>query len=85
MKERRETSVEYMEIMIRDIYMKTGGKGDGIKKRFLALQCLLFFGLRRVSDVNKIRGRDVEFEEDGGLGQQRSGRLHLVGGGGYGG
>ena len=58
--------MEYMEIMIRDIYMKTGGKGDGIKKRFLALQCLLFFGLRRVSDVNKIRGRGVEFEEDGG-------------------
>ena len=77
--------MEYMEIMIRDIYMKTGGKGDGIKKRFLALQCLLFFGLRRVSDVNKIRGRDVEFEEDGGLGQQLSGRLHLVSGGGYGG
>ena len=64
-RERRGTSLRDVEIMIKEIYMK--GKCNVIRKRFLALQCLLFFGLRRFSDVNRIKVKDVDFKEDGSV------------------
>ena len=49
--------------------MKTGGKVEVGRRRYLARQCLLFFGRRRFSDGNKIKVEDVEFKEDGSVGE----------------
>ena len=65
--ERKGTSLEDIEIMVREIYMKMGSRAPTRRKQFLALQLVLFMGLKRFSDVNRILVKDMEFKEDGSL------------------
>ena len=37
------------------------------RRRFLALMLVTFFGVKRFSDVNKVKVRDVDFKEDGSV------------------
>ena len=37
------------------------------RRRFLALMLVTFFGVKRFSDVNKVRVRDVDFKGDGSV------------------
>ena len=45
--ERKGTSLEDVEKMVKEIYLKMGCKAPAIKKQFLALQLVLFMGLKR--------------------------------------
>ena len=65
--ERKGTSLEDVERMVKEIYLKMGNKAPVIKKQFLALQLVLFTGLKRFSDVNMIQVKDLEFKEDKSL------------------
>ena len=65
--ERKGTSLEDAEKMVRKIYLKMGNKAPAVKKQFLALQLVLFTGLKRFSDVNRILVKDLEFKEDNSL------------------
>ena len=51
--------MEDMEVFIKRIF--TGERKDDSlsKKRMLALLCLLFFGVRRFDDVQRIKVKDV--------------------------
>ena len=57
-----------VELMVKEIYMKMGNRVPAIKKQFLDMQLVLFMGLKRFSDVNRILIRDIEFKEDGSMG-----------------
>ena len=65
--ERKGTSLEDVEKMVEEIYLKMGSRAPAMRKQFLALQLVLFMGLRRFSDVNRILVKDMEFKEDGSL------------------
>ena len=65
--ERKGTSLEDIERMVKEIYMKMGKKAPTVRKQFLILQLILFMGLKRFSDVNRIRIKDIEFKEDGSM------------------
>ena len=65
--ERKGTNLEDVEKMVKEIYLKMGSKAPAIRKQFLALQLVLFMGLKRFSDVNRILVRDLEFKEDKSL------------------
>ena len=56
---RRGLTLEDMEVFIKRIF--TGERKDDSlsKKRMLALLCLLFFGVRRFDDVQRIKVKDV--------------------------
>ena len=61
------TSLEDIETMVKEIFVKMGSRAPAGRKQFLALQLVLFMGLKRFSDVNRILVKDMEFEEDGSL------------------
>ena len=69
-KERRTSkkpmTMRMMEKMIKEIYLK-GSKVDNKSKQCLALMTLLFFGVKRFSDLNKIKVKDLQFKKDGGV------------------
>ena len=65
--ERKGTNLEDIEKMVEKIYLKMGDKAPMVKKQFLALQLILFTGLKRFSDVNGILVKDLKFEEDGSM------------------
>lgn len=66
-KPRRGTGASDVAMMIKEIYLKQGRRAPAVRRRFLAMQCLLFFGVKRFSDINRIRVSDINFREDGGL------------------
>ena len=60
-------SLEDVKTIIEKIYLKKSFGDYLVKKRFLALQLVLFFGLKRFSDVNMIKVKDVNFKKDGSV------------------
>ena len=65
--ERKGTILEDIETMVKEIFLKMGIRAPAGRKQFLALQLVLFMGLKRFSDVNRILVKDMEFEEAGSL------------------
>ena len=65
--ERKGTSLKDIEWMVKEIYVKMGKRAPTVRKQFLALQLILFMGLKRFSDVNRIKIKDIEFKEDGSM------------------
>ena len=53
--------------MVKEFFLKMGIRAPAGRKQFLALQLVLFMGLKRFSDVNRILVKDMEFEEAGSL------------------
>ena len=53
--------------MVKEIFLKMGSSAPAKRKQFLALQLILFMGLKRFSDVNRMLVKDLEFKEDGSL------------------
>ena len=65
--ESKGTILEDIETMVKEIFLKMGIRAPAGRKQFLALQLVLFMGLKRFSDVNRILVKDMEFEEAGSL------------------
>ena len=62
---RRGASLEDVAKMIKVIYIEGRSEVSWERKRFLTLFLLLFFGIRRFSDVNKLKLKDISFKENG--------------------
>ena len=65
-KEKKPMTVELMAKMIKEIFLGSS-KVDNKSKQCLALMTMLFFGVKRFGDVQRIKVRDVLFKEDGGV------------------
>ena len=61
---REGTSLEDVEIMVKEIYMRLGDQAPKSRRRFLILQLFLFLGLKRFSDINRIKVQDIKFNHD---------------------
>ena len=64
--DKKPMTVEDMARMIKEIFLESR-KVDFKSKQILALMTMLFFGVKRFGDVQKIKVRDVVFKEDGGV------------------
>lgn len=64
-KTKKPMSVEDMEKMIQVIYL--GRVKEKERQRFLVLMVFTFFGVKRFSDVNRVKVKDVDFKKDGSL------------------
>ena len=60
-------TLEDMRKMIKDIYVSRAFEADSCKQRFLVMQVLLFFGIKRYSDVAMLTINDVSFLKDGSV------------------
>ena len=60
-------TLEDMRKMIKDIYVSGAFEADPCKQRFLVMQVLLFFGIKRYSDVAMLTINDVSFLKDGSV------------------
>jgi integrase len=65
LRNRRGASLEDIARMIKMIYIQGGQDAPWESKRFLTLFLLMFFGIKRFSDVNKLRLKDFTFTENG--------------------
>ena len=65
-KVKKAMSIEEVSKMIRVIYLEERGV-EKERRRCLALMLVTFFGVKRFSDVNKVRVRDVDFKGDGSV------------------
>ena len=62
---RRGASLEDVAKMIKSIYIEGRHEVTWERKRFLTLFLLMFFGIKRFSDVNKLRLKDISFKVNG--------------------
>ena len=62
---RRGANLEDISRMIKEIYIKRKRSVSVERKRFLVLFLLLFFGIRRFGDINKLKLKDLNFKENG--------------------
>ena len=60
-------TLEDMRKMIKDIYVSGAFEADPCKQRFLVMQVLLFFGIKRYSDVAMLTINDVSFLKNGSV------------------
>ena len=65
-KQKQVMTLADMSLLIRKIYLE-GTRVSLLRRRFLALMIVLFFGVKRFSDVNKIKVKDVLFKKDGSV------------------
>ena len=65
-KVKKAITIKDVSRMIRMIYLE-GKEVAKERRRFLALMLVTFFGVKRFSDVNKVKVKDVDFKEDGSV------------------
>ena len=65
-KVKKAMTIKDVSKMIRMIYLE-GKEVAKERRRFLALMLVTFFGVKRFSDVNKVKVKDVDFKEDGSV------------------
>jgi hypothetical protein len=65
--ERKGTKLADVEKMVEKIYLKMVNRASVMKRQFLAMQMILFTGLKRFSDVNRMLVKDLKFKDDGSL------------------
>ena len=53
--------------MVKDIYVVPASRVEPARRRFLIMQLLLFFGMKRFSDIIGLRKKDVAFMKDGSV------------------
>ena len=60
-------SLEDIMVMVRDIYKVPASRVEPARRRFLVMQLLLFFGIKRFSDISLLRMKDISFRKDGSV------------------
>ena len=64
---RKTMKVSDLEKMIEFSFGADGGQGGVTEKRCVVLQMLLFLGVKRFSDISRVKVREVEFRGDGSI------------------
>ena len=62
---RRGANLEDIAKMIKEIYIQGRSEVSWERKRFLVLYLMLFFGIRRFGDINKLKLKDLDFKRNG--------------------
>ena len=62
---RRGATLKDISELVKEIYIKKKNSVSLERKRFLVLFLLLFLGIRRFGDVNKLKLKDINFEKEG--------------------
>ena len=62
---RRGATLRDISKFIKEIYIEKKNSVSLERKRFLVLFLLLFFGIRRFGDVNKLKLKDINFKNEG--------------------
>lgn len=60
-------TLQDMMKIIKDIYVSNASVADPCRRRFLVMQVLLFFGVKRYSDIAMLTVGDVSFLKDGSV------------------
>ena len=66
-KEKAFMTLDHVRLLIGRLYKKPAKKVSLVNRRFLLLQLLMFFGMRRFDDLREVRVGDVAVLEDGDL------------------
>ena len=64
---REGLTLEQVMVMVRDVYKVPASRAEPARRRFLVMQLLLFFGVKRFSDIAGLKVKDISFRKDGSV------------------
>ena len=66
-REREGTTLKDIGRMVDALYREPAESVEPARRRFLVMQLLLFFGMRRFADIAKLKVKDLTFLKDGSV------------------